>query len=115
MNRELRDRITTGLDERVRDLDGPTLSRLRQARAVAMREYPQRHPVWLQPAWLGAGGLAAVVLAVALLLPRLPGPAPSDDALELASLEIELEVLEELDFYEWASRQEPLAGNGSST
>jgi hypothetical protein len=110
MNEELQRRLTEALDERARDLDGATLSRLRQARAQAMAEASHR-PRWLQPAWLSAAGLATLVMLAVLLLPRLPSGDGLDtldlsgEALEIATLGVDLEVIEDLDFYEWLSEQ----------
>ena len=122
MNEDLQNQLKQALDERARDLDGATLSRLRQARATAMAQHASRRSRWLQPAWLGAAGLAAVALVAVLMFPRLPSPGGLDgldstgEALEIATLDVDLEVIEDLDFYEWLSDQniDDIAGGGSA-
>ncbi len=121
MNDEHQRQLTRALDERARDLDGATLSRLRQARTHAMAAHPSQRTRWLQPAWLGAAGLAAVALVAVLLHPQLPSDGleamdPAGEAIEIATLDVDLEVIEDLDFYEWLSEQDidELAQDGSA-
>jgi hypothetical protein len=100
-------------DESVERLDGPTRSRLTQARYAALAELGRRRlPAG---AWLPAGALAAAaVLAVALWSGPGAGvgPAPVFAAapadIELLTVADDLDMLgEDAEFYAWA------AGNSS--
>ena len=109
---ELQDKLRAALDERAQGLDGATLSRLRQARARALE---QPAAPWWQlstPQWLGAAGSMAAVALVAVLVGRTPLPEPAAplevplNHLEIATLEEELELIEDIDFYQWLDSQE---------
>ena len=112
MNAPLEDAIRNALDARARDLDGATLSRLRQARAHAV-EQASRPTLWRQPGWLGALGLAGAVLFAVLLRPETGHPPTetydSDVLLEIATLDADLELVEEPEFFEWLG-EHPLGG-----
>ncbi len=91
MNDEHQRQLTRALDERARDLDGATLSRLRQARAHAMAAHPSQRTRWLQPAWLssraGSRGTGRGIGAP----PQLPSDGleamdPAGEAIEIATL-----------------------------
>lgn len=111
MNEQLQRKAVQALDERARDLDGATLSRLSQARAKAMAQHPSQKQRWLHTAWIGSAGIATAALVAVLLFQRLPPDGlealdPSGEAIEIATLDVDLEVIEELDFYEWLSEQD---------
>jgi len=108
------------------DLDAHTLSRLNRARQDALAEYDRRaeRPSRLR-GWQTGLGAAAVcataVVAVALWVGRVPGPklpgdetAPAKTAVEPASdLEVvlvdddNLEMIEDLEFYDWLESDLP--------
>lgn len=103
------DAIKAALDERAYGIDGATLSRLRQARAHALAQ-PRGWRRWLRsPGWIPAGalaGIAAVLLTVNILQGDPDAVMPEDaTALEVIALGEDLELLEELDFYEWLESQ----------
>jgi len=102
--------ITQALDEQARDLDGNTLSRLHQARARALEEHTRKRANGFAHFLLGAGSIAALALVAVLQLPPLEEPSlplqADRDALEIATLNVDLEVIEDLDFYEWLSLQD---------
>ena len=108
------------------DLDATTLSHLNRARQKALAEYDRRAErrsrlrVW--QAGLGAAAVCATaVVAVALWVGRVPGPAlpaagtaPVNSTVEPASdLEVvlvdddNLEMIEDLEFYDWLESDLP--------
>ncbi|WKZ12667.1 MAG: hypothetical protein QY320_01365 [Gammaproteobacteria bacterium] len=105
------------------ELDAATASRLNRARQRALAEVDRRHPrpAW-QAGWRPALGAAAVALLVVVLWPEpgtgpgAPGsnPAPVLEAaagdatdLDLLLAEDNLDMLAELEFYDWLA-----AGDG---
>lgn len=102
--------LKDALDQRAAGLDGATLSRLRQARAQALEQ--PRH-WWHGIAWPQAGVVAALasVTLIAVLVMRQPAPEmlpldPSAEALEVATLEHDLELIEDMAFYSWLETQD---------
>ncbi|RMG33012.1 MAG: DUF3619 family protein, partial [Gammaproteobacteria bacterium] len=111
MNDPMQHKLVEALDRRARDLDGQTLSRLRRARAAAIGQ-AEHHATWLPVGgWRLAGAGLAVALLVATLIPALYRPlAPptlpeEEELLEIATLDTDLELVEEMEFYEWLSAQ----------
>lgn len=118
--REARRVLREGAD----GLDAATLSRLNRARQAALAEYEarRRRPAWLRGAWQPALGAAAVAtLAVALWVGRDPGgpPASMVDAqrpeaaldLEVVLADESMEMLEDLEFYDWVGEEPALLGD----
>ena len=83
MNESQQERYRAALDERARDLDGATLSRLRAG--LLWRQMPGTHD---------------------------DVPPLSAEAMEIATLDLDLEAIEELEFYEWLSEQDLDAAGG---
>ncbi len=99
---ELNTNFRQGLDESVDALDANTLSKIRQIRAQAIEKAGARHVNW---SGFLVGGLATacvMVFAVMILLesPTLMQAVPADD-IELLSFSDNLELFEDLEFYEW--------------
>ncbi len=93
------DQVRDTLDLHAGKLDEVTAARLAAARRNALDSRPRRTH-WLPVAALSA--IAASVLTVALLLNQdvgLPGDDP--EALELVAQSDDLELVEDLDFYDW--------------
>lgn len=102
------------LRRQAEEIDGATASRLNRARQAALAEFDRRRaPAWgrgWRPA-LAAAAVAALALAVWVgREPALgPGPAPLPAAsgastatdLELILADESLEMIEELEFYDW--------------
>ena len=104
---ELTTNIRQALDESVDALDANTLSRIRQIRAQAIEKVEARHVNWFG---IMTGALATacvMVFAVMILLqsPTTIQPVQVDD-LELISSSDNLELFEDLEFYEWLDEYE---------
>ncbi len=116
----LAERICRHLDQDVNDLDSATLSRLAQARRLALAAVNQPRRPWPRMTWLverpardwlvPAGAFASVVATVVTvsLLVMEPGNglAREADDLELLTAGEELELYENLEFYQWLQDRE---------
>ena len=94
--------IKQSLDKSADELDAQILSRIRQVRARAL-EQTEKEPLNLFGVMSGALATACVmVFAVMIILesPDTTHMTPVDD-LELISSSDNLDLYEELDFYEW--------------
>jgi DNA-binding PucR family transcriptional regulator len=98
------------LEESTNRLDGNVRSRLTQARFAAVEEARRARHSFRWRAWIPAGALAAAA-AVAIVLWSGQSPSPavqsSLDDLEIVADGENFELLENLDFYEWVSTQDP--------
>jgi len=99
---ELTTNIRLALDESVDSLDANTLSKIRQIRSRAVEKAEARHVNW--PGIIsGALATACVMVFTVMILLQSPTtlqPVPIDD-LELLSSSEDLELFEDLEFYEW--------------
>lgn len=94
--------IRQSLDESVDALDANTLSKIRQVRAQAVEKAETRHVNWLG-VMSGALATACVMVFAIMILLNSPGTmeaVPVDD-IELISSSDNLELFEDLEFYEW--------------
>lgn len=124
------ERTRRAFDDSVDALDAATLSRLNRARQAALAGRAGRIRDGLAAGWRPVATAAAVaVLAVALWLGQAPeAPAPGPEAVvavapeEAEDLEIvlqddHLDMLAELEFYDWVGSEEALrtepAGSGN--
>jgi len=93
----------TQFDESVDQLDAATLSTLNQSRHRALAELHARPTQWLR--WVPAAAMATVALLAVMVI--LPDPAnnrtmPADITdMEILLGEDSIEMLEDLEFYEW--------------
>jgi hypothetical protein len=108
------------LDEQVDDLDSATLSRLARARRLALAAAVEPRRRWrrmLRPSsspagdWLVPAGAFASVLATAVALTLMVaepgnGSAREMDDVELLTAGEELELFENLEFYQWLQDRE---------
>lgn len=107
-------RIAAALDEHAAMLSASDLARLRQARQRALAPRPgllDRLVGWalIRP-WQAAGTMAAVattVLSLSVLLwSQSPdGLEPTATELEMVADDVELDLLERLEFYRWLEQQ----------
>ncbi|HEC06836.1 MAG TPA: DUF3619 family protein [Thiolapillus brandeum] len=104
--------LKKSLDNKAASLDAATLSRLHRARVKALETSP---PWWKQPAvYAPVLGSAAAVAAYLLLstyyldsnLIQTTVSSDPVEAMEIISLDVDLELVEELDFYDWLAQQE---------
>jgi hypothetical protein len=99
---ELEKNIRQSLDESVDSLDANTLSKIRQIRAQAVENAGTQHIKW-QGIFVGGLATACVMVFAVMVLLNSPAPmqtVPADD-LELISSSDDLELFEDLEFYEW--------------
>jgi len=105
-------------DGSVQELDAATRKRLREARQRALEELDS--PPWFAAPKVWAPAAAAIVLAV-LIVPGLERGIPDAEGdfgtvaaadLELLLGEEELEMLAELEFYEWLDAENVIESGG---
>ena len=98
------------LDAGVRDMDGATVSRLRQARAAAIEKgLSGKVRPWLGWAISGAALAPVIVLSVILLLQpstRMPSEALAIEDINILVEQDEVDFFEELEFYRWMNSQQ---------
>lgn len=98
-------------------LDADTLSRLRDARARAVEAAGGRGRGFFRiPNWMRAGAFATAVAAVMVFMiwvdtPRQELPVKSLDEFEIVLYADNLDIYEDMDFYEWLAG----TGNGGSS
>ncbi len=104
---ELKTNIRQALDESLDSLDANTLSRIRQIRAQAVDKAKAHHVNWLGVMTGVLATACVMVFAVMILLqsPTTMQTVPVDD-LELISSSDNLELFEDLEFYEWLDEYE---------
>ena len=120
MDAQLIEAVRNRLDEQVDGLDSTTLLRLAQARRLALAAAVEARPRWRRtmrlssrPAgdWLVPAGAFASVLATAVALTLMVaepgnGSAREMDDVELLTAGEELELYENLEFYQWLQDRE---------
>src|SRR5215510_14601853 len=96
-------RVKAILDEGNAHLDARVRSRLTQARHAALAQADARPNLWLRQ-WAPAAGIAAAAVLAVLVWTSAPREQPPDEALndlEIVLAGENLDMLENLDFYEW--------------
>ena len=118
-DRTLEERTKALFQESVANLDGPTRSKLTQARYRALAELQAPSRAAWRWSWAPAGAIAAVALATWMLWSGQPPVEETFDVAAATDLEIllseeELDMLQELEFYAWLEDQAELSGpNGA--
>ena len=98
---DLNARVKQHLDDSVRDLDANTLSKIRQIRSQAIEKANVKKTDW-SGVMSGALATACVMVFTVTILLKTPVIEPvSVDDLELISSSDNLELFEDLEFYEW--------------
>lgn len=115
--KDFEQRSRAELRRAVADLSPEVRARLDEMAALAAREAPggRRRRIWRVALPLG-GGLAAATLAVFMwpsadLAPARPG-GPADDMALLLNVD-NLDLLEQMEFYQWLERQPGLLENAA--
>lgn len=117
---EFEKRAKDVFDESVAGLDGHTQSRLTRARHAALAELAvsrgQRLETLMRRWWLPAAGVATVALAAVLVMfnmnagtgePRFAAALVAED-IDLLSNPVDLELLEDMEFYAWLDSEAAL-------
>jgi len=119
----LRELTKCALDQSVDEIDASTLSRLRQARYAAINQASRKPSlVFSRPALVSVFSMSVLALTLVLLSYRpatdIESIVASDDSIEqlddfslLANGE-DLDLVNDLDFYEWLEQQDDKGGLG---
>jgi len=119
----LRELTKQSLDQSLDEIDGATLSRLRQARYAAINQGKRRAPVFLtRPAMVSVFSVTILAITLVLLSSNPSGEMPpqlaNDDSAQqmddfnlLANGE-DLDLVKDLEFFEWLEQQEDKGGLG---
>ncbi|MFT5117304.1 MAG: hypothetical protein ACI9NY_000833 [Kiritimatiellia bacterium] len=98
---ELNSRVKQDLDDSVRALDASTLSKLHQIRSQAVDQAERKKNRWL-PMMVGSLITAGMMIfSVAIIFNTSVTELGQGDDFELVSISDNLELLEDLEFYEW--------------
>ncbi|WP_457666418.1 DUF3619 family protein [Thiolapillus sp.] len=103
--------LKQALNQKAATLDAATLSRLHRARVQALETAPSwwKQPAVYAPVLASTAAVAAYVLLSTYYMHNLIQTTVSSDpveAMEIISLDVDLELVEELDFYDWLAQQE---------
>jgi len=105
------------LDQSIDEIDAATLSRLRQARHAAINQNRERKPVMLfRPALMSAFSVTALALMLVYLnanqAPSMPPRLANEDSAQqmddfnLLANGADLDLVNDLEFYEWLEHQQ---------
>ncbi len=103
------------LDQDTEDLDGATVSRLRQIRYAALEKSETSGFSWwrrlrLPAAALVTASLIAVVTAVQMQTPEELKTAHTIEDMEILASNEQLDLYEDFDFYAWLAEEQQNAG-----
>lgn len=102
LNANETENIRQSLDESIDALDANTLSKIRQVRTQALERIESSPVNWQRLLVGGVATACVMVLAIMMLLnsPISMEPVPIDE-IDLISSSDNLELFEDLEFYEW--------------
>ncbi len=106
-NDKLEREINTALQQSANAIDADTLARIRQVRARVMQQNEERHFNWFG-VFSGAVATACIMVFSVLLLTgheTAPQTLPVED-IELVTVLDDLELYENLEFYQWLDEYE---------
>ena len=106
-NDKLEQQSRQALNASVEEIDAATLSRIRQVRARALEKAGAKSFNWFGIATGAMATASVMVFAVMILLNNEPAvqPLPAEDIELITSLD-ELELYEDLEFYQWLAEYE---------
>jgi hypothetical protein len=106
------------LDDSTALLDDDVRQRLQQARRVAIQaatvanQRPSRSAI--RPGWMVAGGFAGLALVISVVLYTFPisqpSPMASIEDMPILTAPEDLELYEELDFFQWLAEEHDSVG-----
>ncbi len=105
---EFIDKARSALDEGVDNLDANTVARLRAIRKQALQESGAKRSFVLTSTFAATGAFATVAIAVSLWLafPVTTHEIFDTEDLMLLSAKEDLELIDELEFYDWLANEE---------
>ena len=114
-DRDFEERTKLLFDESVAALNGETRSKLTQARYRALKEMKGQQVVGWNSRWIPAGA-AAVIAVLSLMLWQGQVEPVNDGGFDMATVidleilltEVDLDMFQELEFYEWLDEQAEL-------
>jgi len=99
-------RVKDSLDSSEAQLDNDTLRQLRQARNKALARLPARRRIW-QPVGLTAiAASLALIVSLHIMQPDIAVNAPAVEDINLLSAGDDLDLYENLDFYQWLALEQ---------
>lgn len=117
--RQVQEALRQALNKKSGSLDAATLARLHQAREAALAAIDRRSWMdrlmpdpWPRPA-VGLAGLLVAIVGLTVWLQAPPATDPlglvaeaADIAVDMAVADVDVELLEEIDFYGWLALME---------
>ena len=93
--------VSQRLDRAEQELDASVLADLRRIRVTALDQMPAPRRRWIPVMAMSAFASVVVLTAVLVLTPSRVAQGPAIDDISLLSSGEEIELYEQLDFYQW--------------